>query len=848
MALGLWGEAGVGKTHTAQTLLRQTPCLNFSLHATTPPERWPALLPRPKTLELWAERILEQMAGGQAVANQVEALGALLARLTPVVVHLEDVHEAQPEQVGFILKLAEIARRSKGVGLLLTSRGELPAPIEATRLEPLSPTDSRDLLHRHAGAELPAEATEWIFGKAAGNPLFTLEYLRHLSRMGNLWNDGQRWNWRAPQGQSMPLTVEALLEQILSQVITDPALGPVLFSKALLPKEVGPVLVGQMAQIGHDKAIEAQRELRRRGILVGESFAHPLFREVTLQTLPVRERQALSRRALDLFAEDAVQAAAYAEDAGLPPEQTFALLRQAAEATHSDSQAGRFLLRALEYVNPAERQAFTLKVAQTIRDTHTETAIGLLERNLRDHPEDTEAIYTLSNLLARGFRRKEAEVVFARLPIEEQQSQRGRVAWLETLAYLQENAETIQLWREQFAQDTSDPRVVGAVANAMSRLAQFAEAIQLCQQALQQPELEPWERIRLTNTLGMIYNDSNAHALAEQAFSQVIRLMAQYNMAQRKFVPLYNRALARKWMGRFGEASADAEESRKLAAEAGQPHSLAQSLSVLGELTLEQGRYQEAEDLLHQAEAIYAQSSASNHTVDVYNNLITLYLEWHTPHSGLLALKYARKAVETARILDNPTWLFAASTSAVMVEVVFGSLPKALDWLEGEQPLLEQRNTPYERYLLDWAKAKAALQQGRPEQALALLQQAQATAAQIHHVLDFNKLGLEIARLLGDLGSARTYLGWFEQNGLGNGINLAHRLFPELTGSGPSTPVMKGAESIRLEVLGPLHVIQNGEAKAVRGRKRQELLALLLEARLSGRGEVSRLSLLEALY
>jgi hypothetical protein len=41
---------------------------------------------------------------------------------------------------------------------------------------------------------------------------------------------------------------------------------------------------------------------------------------------------------------------------------------------------------------------------------------------------------------------------------------------------------------------------------------------------------------------------------------------------------------------------------------------------------------------------------------------------------------------------------------------------------------------------------------------------------------------------------------------------------------------------------------KDGVEQAVQGRKRRELLALLLEARVSGRGEVTRISLLDALY
>ncbi|WP_027892020.1 AfsR/SARP family transcriptional regulator, partial [Calidithermus chliarophilus] len=50
--------------------------------------------------------------------------------------------------------------------------------------------------------------------------------------------------------------------------------------------------------------------------------------------------------------------------------------------------------------------------------------------------------------------------------------------------------------------------------------------------------------------------------------------------------------------------------------------------------------------------------------------------------------------------------------------------------------------------------------------------------------------------------------------------------------------------ALRLELLGPVQFA----GEPVRGRKRQELLALLLEARVAGRGEVGKLELLDALY
>jgi DNA-binding SARP family transcriptional activator len=85
---------------------------------------------------------------------------------------------------------------------------------------------------------------------------------------------------------------------------------------------------------------------------------------------------------------------------------------------------------------------------------------------------------------------------------------------------------------------------------------------------------------------------------------------------------------------------------------------------------------------------------------------------------------------------------------------------------------------------------------------------------------------------------------WFAEHGLLNGVTIAKRYFPELAET-EKTSVKKRV--LQLEVLGSLRITEQ-TTTAVRGRKRQELLALLLEARISGRREVPRLTLIEVLY
>lgn len=78
-----------------------------------------------------------------------------------------------------------------------------------------------------------------------------------------------------------------------------------------------------------------------------------------------------------------------------------------------------------------------------------------------------------------------------------------------------------------------------------------------------------------------------------------------------------------------------------------------------------------------------------------------------------------------------------------------------------------------------------------------------------------------------------------------NGVNIAKRYFPKLADiKEVATPAKN---NVRLEVLGSFQA-GGDKVTPIRGRKRQEFLALLLEARISGRSEVSRLILFDTLY
>lgn len=288
------GGPGVGKTWTAQQLLGELGCRSASFHATQPLQEVALALPQPTKVPAWAKATLARLRRGEGLEPKltVEALSALLAALAPVVLHFEDLHEAEATQLELLQTLAQSKARSKGIGLLITSRTRPPEPFEVVRLEELSAAEARALLEGEVGATLPEVATDWIYGHAAGNPLFTLEYLRYLARQGYLWNDARRWRWRSPPEGTIPATVEALIERLIAQISPGPS-RDVLEVASLLPARAPITLRSEVVGLPEEALEEATKVLERRGIFRGETFTHPLFREVTLQGLSSSRRRNL---------------------------------------------------------------------------------------------------------------------------------------------------------------------------------------------------------------------------------------------------------------------------------------------------------------------------------------------------------------------------------------------------------------------------------------------------------------------------------------------------------------------------------------------------------------------------
>jgi hypothetical protein len=109
-------------------------------------------------------------------------------------------------------------------------------------------------------------------------------------------------------------------------------------------------------------------------------------------------------------------------------------------------------------------------------------------------------------------------------------------------------------------------------------------------------------------------------------------------------------------------------------------------------------------------------------------------------------------------------------------------------------------------------------------------------------------VALELDRLLGDATSAAERQAWFEERGLMNAVLIARRYFPLLAASQTRPRPLETQPASQLQVLGQIRIMQDQQVQPVRGHKRQELLAFLLEQRIAGHQEVNKLDLIDVLY
>jgi tetratricopeptide (TPR) repeat protein len=857
LALGLWGEPGIGKTHTVQAVFQHLSCAHLSLHATASAAQMASSLPRARTLPAWAVAQLERMGGGETMEDRavVQTLATALSALAPFVLHLEDLHEATAECVALVDSLARAVLRSRGVGLLVTSRAELPEPFRNHHLEGLSRVETAVLLEQELRARPPEDGLEWVFGRTRGNPLFTLEFVRYLRRQGFLWSDGERWHWRSPAEDFVPVTIEALVLNLASSIAGKQEIFNILEARSILPDGLESKglesLWSQVANVDVLALREARQQLEHGGMLRGDDFAHPLFAEVIVSEIGSDARRSFAQRAIEVTrANDPELAARFVTFADLEPQEAIKLLRLAsngAAVQGDETQSGRWLAVASELASGADRMALAFDASKLLGNRDIKLATQLAEQAHDAPSPPLELSVWLAELLMHQGQSERAEALLRARPSQDHGDQRW---WEQMVRILGRRDSTTQkaiaLWRTRPEQHESVFARTALVAAAALRKHEYtAEAGLIHDSLLRRDQLSANERSDVLHDLAMIAYFRSDFLAVEQHLLEAIAIERTinhpYSLAEtlRKLASTYVR------LGRHSEAMKPIQEATSIAFQGGHSRVYAICLGTLGTLLMQQGEFEQVELLFRERREIMERFGNGFYLYDAHADLALLYLEWRPPHGRPLAVRHAQTALNWAERNRRETAVPLAHLARAWLDT--GAVELAL---ETARKAVNVASNPEETACARLALGITLRTAGRGEEAIHTLETAERNYEQLGMRYMAQRSGLELDFSSGDRTRALGRRAWFESEGLHGGRVVADRLFIHQPLREFESVEVRNPSNMtaRLNVLGPVTLERDGQTVPSRAKKRLELLAYLLETRVAGRGEASALELVDAFY
>ena len=854
-ALCVYGEAGIGKTHAVSTLLRDAQCASLTLHASSSLSTLLHSLPKSRALPAWLRAITGKLERGEFVEDSalLDAIHATLFGHAPFILHLEDIHEVSSDHLEELGKLADAVKRARGVALLVTSRSPPPASFEAVRLEPLSEIETRRLLEAEIGAPLPLEALLWIHGRAAGNPLFTLEFFRHLARQGFAWNDGKCWHWREPPAETMPVSVEALIERLLADATdTEESVSTVAALALLGSDESGQdsstQLMTAVSGLSMGALERAKAELCARGVLdVAGRFAHPLYREVARASLGAADVRQLARRALNWLQSRAPERAIeFIETAELGPLEALELLGAGIERLRVAGrkvEAARLAHRSLKLRHMQDRAETALSALRVLHDIDFVIASELLEISVSgEHLPASEVAFLAEQLAVRG---READALQLLTGLEAiEQSGQPWLEWRVRIAALAGNSGAVLELVDAHPEllESRQPEALQRIVHTLASAGRSAEALKAGRRGLQNLPLSAADRVGVLQATAIAAFYGAQFQVAIDLWSQSIDLATENGLTAVAMKTTINRAQALIRMGQKEQAETDLIAASELARQFGDRRLHMQSLVLLGVTLTERADFERAETVLLEALALFPEGRFPEQRINAEFALTELYRVWMLPQGQFLMCKYARQALGHANETGNLILKLSAALGLSSAELRVGNPRRALEL--ADEAVREARNHERHFQTMSALRCRAAALEALEDTGSALESWREAIdfAERLNLPLQAHENQLEVDHLNRDLDGARERLAWFEANHHPLEAAKARLYFPALNGQKITPP--ESELGVRLEVLGAMQY----SAQPVRGRKRQEVLAILLESRVSGRSEVTKLELLDAMY
>lgn len=850
-AMALVGGPGLGKSWLAAAALGALGCHSLSLSASQPLNGLVEALPDSPQLPGWVRQALNAARTGAELETGILASAtlALLKLQAPFVLHVDDLHGAPPEVGSLLAQVAAGIVRTRGVVLFATGRHAAGAAYAETWLEPLDPPAAHALLERTVGAALPPAATDWIFGRAAGNPLFSLEYLRQLSRAGHLWSDGHRWHWRQPRSEQRPARVGAVIEYLVADAKElSAAAAAALEARALLPAgQVARTVWADVAGLSLPELQVAAELLARHGVMVNGDFFHGLVREVTFATLSSARRRQLGMRAVQALWDDPVRAAPYVRLAELPAEPAVQLLLAAADSALDATAAARLRAEASTYLSGPAAARLALDAARALLHADLPAALELLKVAATDAAADPEAVTAYAHALAGSGRLPEARRLAAEF------GQRAGADGATQLLITSCNAagahaEALQLWLDNpQLHAAAGPSLLRAVAAAALAGGDMRLADVLLKRGANAAGVSPELRCDFLSLQALTAYHRGEFELALATIQlAAAELRALGSWRALSSVSL-NRAAFLKQLGRFDEMNEALEECLELRRRSFDGRSYAFAQAALAELRIDQARFDEADSLLREALETLELYGPSRYLVNSTAMASALYL---AKGDFLLAHSYAERALLGARELGSPRSVREILFDAASANARLGHAKRALA-LAAEMAALSEAAgaSPSDDCRTRWAAGLALEAQGDVQAAADDLRAAQSAALGAGLQLEAHKIAIDLARVEADRGAAAAAVAWLDKRGLRVGRYLAEASFPEMLAVRQRNPRAGATEGqLRLAVLGPMLLGAPGAPDEVRGARRRQLLALLLLARLSGESGLTDLQLIDALY